>query len=105
MIVKNVFAKIPKDIPKEIFETLVKSKSCRIERIISKGHKTPNGEFYNQEENEFVLLVKGFAELSFGNKIVNLKEGDWINIPKHVKHRVEKTDTKKETIWLAVFYK
>lgn len=106
MKIKNIFSKIEKNISKEIFESIIKSENIKIERIISKGQTTPNGEWYNQEENEFVLLIKGEAELIFENEEkVNMKKGDYIIIPAHKKHRVEKTSETEETIWLAVFYK
>jgi len=101
----NLFKNIPESLPDEILETIIKSKNCKIKRIISKGHTTPEGKWYDQDENEFVLVLKGNAELLFeDNKKIKMKEGDYINIPAHVKHKVEKTDAEKETIWLAVFY-
>ena len=85
--------------------TLIKTKNCRIERIISKGQATPKGKWYDQKENEFVLLIKGEADLLIKNKkIITLRSGDYINIPSHVRHRVERTSEKEETIWLAVLY-
>ena len=103
--IKNIFKSIPKEIKEELFEELIRSDNCKIERIISKCHATEAGKWYEQEKNEFVLLLKGSAELLFfPDKIINMKPGDYINIPCCVKHRVEKTDAKKETIWLAVFY-
>ena len=84
--------------------TLIKTKNCRIERIISKGQATPKGKWYDQKENEFVLLIKGEADLLIKNNLTTLKKGDYINIPSHLKHRVERTSKKEETIWLSVFY-
>lgn len=105
MMVKNIFSNIPKSLPEEHFENLISSENCRIARIISKGHTTKEGEWYDQKENEFVIVLKGNAELLFeGNNVVKMKEGDYINIPKHVKHRVEKTNNEKEMVWLTVFY-
>ena len=103
---KNIFSNIPKSLPDEIFEDVLSTEKFRVERIISQGHTTPKGKLYDQNENEFVMVLKGNATLSFekGNQIIKMKEGDYINIPAHVKHRVEKTDDKGETIWLAIFY-
>jgi len=132
----NLYEKIPKKLSKELFNTIVLKNNCKIERIISMGHKTPKGKWYNQNKNEFVMILKGSAELLFfpdkkypndtkqeilhndtkqeilhndtkqeilhkGHKI-KMKTGDYINIPAHLKHRVDKTS--KKTIWLAVFY-
>ena len=99
----NILSNIPNKIENELIETLIESENCKIERIISKEHITPKGKWYDQNENEFVIVVKGEADLLIKDKLVHMKEGDYINIPAHTKHRVEKTD--KETIWLSVFYK
>ncbi len=77
----------------------------RIERIISKGHSSPQSGWYDQDKNEWVLLLKGEAVLLFADESsANLKSGDFINIPAHKKHKVEWTDPDTETIWLAVHY-
>lgn len=102
----NLFQHIPHDFAEEIVETLISSKDVRIERIISKGHHSPPDFWYDQAENEWVLLVKGEAKLRFemNNEIVHLTAGMHVNIPAHEKHRVEWTRENEETIWLAVFY-
>ena len=103
---QNLFTNIPKEIPDEIFETLAENKNIKIEKIISKGHSSPESFWYDQEENEWVILLKGKAKLRFeNNTTTELLPGDFVNIPKHVKHRVDWTDPEIETIWLAVFYK
>ncbi len=106
MNIKNVFSDIPKQIPNEIFETIIISNQFRMERIISCGQATTEGEWYDQDQNEWVLILKGNAGLLFeGNKeLITMKTGDYINIPAHKKHRVEWTDPKEETIWLTVYY-
>jgi len=79
----------------------------KVERIVSLGHSSPDNEWYDQEENEWVILVKGSAGLLFeGNEEVNvLESGDYINIPSHTRHRVEWTDPDTETVWLVIHYK
>ncbi|MCP4268506.1 MAG: cupin domain-containing protein [Candidatus Brocadiaceae bacterium] len=106
MDVKNIFSDIPEQTPNEILETIIKSDQVKIERIISHGHATSEGEWYDQENDELVLVLKGNAGLLFegSEEIVIMKTGDYINIPAHKKHRVEWTDLEKETIWLAVHY-
>ncbi len=102
---KNIYSNLPKNIPIEIFEVIAKSEGCKIERIISRGQKSPENFWYDQTENEWVLVLKGRARLQFEQKdeFVELNEGDYINIPAHCKHRVDWTDPNQETIWLAVF--
>lgn len=101
----NIFDAIPENIDTEIFELLAKSETTRIERIISKGHKSPDSGWYDQDENEWVLVLRGEAILLFEDGTsVNMKAGDYINIPAHKKHKVEWTDPEIETVWLAVHY-
>ena len=97
---------IPAELPEEIFDTICSTDSVRIERIISRGHASPEGFWYDQERNEFVLIVRGSAGLKIENEddIVVLKAGDYLTIGAHVRHRVEWTDPTCETIWLAVHY-
>ena len=102
---QNSFENIPDKIPDEIFETLIENNNVRVEKIISKGHSSPKDFWYNQEENEWVILLKGHAKLLFEkSKMFDLLPGDYINIPAKTKHRVEWTDPVIETIWLTVFY-
>ncbi len=98
---------VPASLPEEeFFEKLVNKESFFIERIISEGHVTPEGEWYDQDTNEFVVLVKGSAELEFADgKKIEMNPGDHLIIPKHVKHRVSKTDPDNKTFWLAVHYR
>lgn len=102
----NIFADIPDRIPDEIFEDLAGSKNLKIERIISKGHSSPKKNWYDQDRNEWIILLKGSAGLLFkgSDQSVRLNPGDYLNIPAHVKHRVEWTDQNQETIWLAIHY-
>jgi cupin 2 domain-containing protein len=104
---KNIFSQIPDSEGDEIFETLVKTDSLKLERIISAGQATPHGEWYDQETEEWVLLVKGSAGLLFeGQKEIRvMKPGDYILIEAHQRHRVEWTDPKEKTIWLALHYR
>jgi len=90
----------------EIIEKLIQGKEFWLERIISTGQVTPEGQWYDQETNEWVILLKGNAKLLFEEnlEIINLKSGDYLFIPAHKKHRVEFTDPNTETIWLAIHY-
>ncbi len=102
----NIFSKIPASLPQELLEELVCTGGARIERIISKGHVTPEGTWYDQDTSEWVMVVQGSARLRFeeDDTVLSMQAGDWITIPAHVKHRVEWTDPDQETIWLAVHY-
>jgi len=102
---KNLFSNIPDDLPHELFETLVKTDVVDIQRIVSRGHTTPGGDWYDQNTNEFVVLLKGAARLEFRDgRLATLCPGDWLLIAAHEQHRVVWTDEDVETVWLAVHY-
>ena len=87
----------------EKFEQIVSGKNIQIERIISTGQTTPSGQWYDQELDEWVILLQGEAELAYGdNTRIKLKAGDYLLIPSHTKHRVEYTSINPPCIWLAV---
>ena len=101
----NIFEAIPADLANEKFDTLVDNDTVRIERIVSRGHTSPRSGWYDQPQNEWVMVLTGEAVLSFDDgSSVTLKQGDFIDIPAHRKHRVEWTAPGVETIWLAVHY-
>jgi cupin 2 domain-containing protein len=102
----NLYRNIPSDLPEEISECLATGKGARIERIVSKGHHSDPGFWYDQDDHEWVLLVRGEARLRFeeGNRVAHLTEGTYVNIRAHERHRVEWTLEGAETVWLAVFY-
>ena len=105
---KNLFADIPAGVlQEELFQTLAESGGTRIERIVSDGHATPPGEWYDQGWDEWVLLVSGRATLRFDgdDTPLILKPGDHVMIPAGCRHRVEWTDQEQKTIWLAVHFK
>ncbi len=103
--IKNIFSGIKNQSPEEIFETIIKTNQFKIERIISSGQSTDKEKWYDQDVDEWVILLKGSACLLFeNNKEVIMNPGDYINIPAHQKHRVEWTDSNEETIWLVVHY-
>lgn len=102
----NLFDQLPENASEEIFMTLLSAESVRIERIISFGQKSSESFWYDQAEHEWILLLEGSATLEFKTgDPVNLTPGDHLNIPSGTRHRVEKTDENKRTVWLAVFYK
>ena len=103
---RSLFESIPSELPEELFDTIRSTENVKIERIVSRGHASPEGFWYDQEKNEFVLVLRGSAGLKLENEddVVVLKAGDYLIIEAHVKHRVEWTDSTCETIWLAVHY-
>ena len=102
----SLFKDIPADLAEELFESICSTENVKIERIVSKGHSSPEGFWCDQDRNEFVLIVQGSAGLQIEGEddIVTLNAGDYLNIGSHVRHRVEWTDPSCETIWLAVHY-
>ncbi len=104
--VGSLFEGIPVQLPQELIETIYSRERVKIERIVSEGHTSPKGFWYDQKWNEFVVVVRGSAGLKIEghDDIVVLKAGDYLNIASHVKHRVEWTDASCKTIWLAVHY-
>jgi len=101
---RNLFANIPSALPAELIETLLQSASTRIERVVSQGHASPNEFWYDQSQNEWVVVLRGAARLRFEDKVVEMRPGDYVDIPAHKKHRVEWTTPDEPTVWLAVHY-
>ena len=97
----NIFSSLPHSSNEEVFEVLHKQPGITIERIVSHGHRTPAGEWYDQQTDEWVIMIqgKGTVLLEDGNEH-RLNRGDYLFIPKHQKHRV--TYTELQTIWLAI---
>jgi cupin 2 domain-containing protein len=91
--------------PDEALDTLVARGAVRIERIVSFGHSSPDGFWYDQAEDEFVVLLAGSATLRFDDgRTLDLTPGAWIDIPAHRRHRVEATAADEATVWLTVFW-
>jgi len=107
MAANNLFSAIPQELPNELFETLAASKNVTIERIVSRGHTTPEGEWYDQEWHEWVVLLQGEATLVFEDQAerVRLKVGDYILIKAHQKHRVSFTSSESDVVWLSVHFR
>jgi cupin 2 domain-containing protein len=107
MEIYNLFYNVPDFCQEEIFETLFENTGLKAERIISEGHATPSGQWYDQEWNEWVVLLQGSAGifLEGDENTITLKPGDYLYIPAHKKHRVEWTDPQGKTIWLALHIK
>ncbi len=104
----NIFDNIPIDKKNEIFFEILHSKNVKIEKIVSNGQKTPKNFWYNQDKNEFVIILEGFSKLEIKEdgiiKEIELNKGDYIDIKANVEHRVSYTCEENPTIWLVVFY-
>jgi cupin 2 domain-containing protein len=100
----NLFADLPLDSGAEQFRDLLSRPGLRIERIVSTGQASPEGFWYEQTQGEWVLVLQGEARLAFEDEAAprRLKQGDFVEIAPHRRHRVESTAT--PTVWLAVHY-
>lgn len=99
----NLFS-LPDPLPsEEQFDDLISDCGVKIERIVSTGQITPEGEWYDQERDEWVVLIQGKATLEYHDgQTLRLSPGDHILIPAHKKHRVSHTSNNPPCIWLAV---
>ena len=90
----------------EAFLTLLETDRLKLERIVSRGYAAPAGEWCDQDRDEWVLVLKGRAGLSFADeeRTIELNPGDFLHLPAHTRHRVEWTDPHGETVWLALHY-
>ena len=61
MRLQNFFSPLPAAVPEEIFDALLQTDHFQLERIVSAGQATPPGEWYDQETQEWVLLLRGSA--------------------------------------------
>jgi len=102
LTMKNLLLQVA-DTSEEFFETLLQRQGIRVERIVSNGHATPKGEWFDQSWDEWVLLLAGSALLQIEGdpEPMQLYPGAAIMIPAHCRHRVEATDQQEPTIWLA----
>lgn len=100
----SLFQQIPASLPEELCETLCHSEHVLVERIVSRGHVSPDDFWDDQAWHEFVLLTSSRARLVYadGTPTAELSPGDWLVIPARVRHRVDWTDPGQDTIWLAV---
>jgi cupin 2 domain-containing protein len=103
---QNIYSRIPRTLKKEFFENILRGDSFRLERIVSKGHSTCEGEWCDHEKDEWVLLLQGSAGIRIKGKkrSITLKPGDYLCLPAHQKHRVEWTQQNTQTVWLAMHY-
>ena len=102
----NLLAGLPQRRDGEDITPLLTTPRLRIERIVSHAHASPPGFWYDQDWAEWVLVVAGGASLQIEGEAEprQLGPGDYLLIPAHLRHRVERTATGEPTIWLAIHY-
>jgi cupin 2 domain-containing protein len=90
----------------ELVEILMEAPGLRLERIVSTGQATTEGDWYDQAWDEFVVLVSGAARLRIEGEDEDrtLESGDWILLPAHCRHRVTWTQTAPPSVWLAMHF-
>lgn len=102
----NIYADLPAAKREEVFETILRRKGLKIERITSFGQATPEGEWLREKKNEWVVLLKGRAVLRFKGikKTLSMGPGNHVFIPKGMAHRVDRTVPNGKSVWLAVHF-
>lgn len=102
----NIYECLPGDVELEQFEKIHQSSGIKIERIVSKGQATPEGEWYDQNWDEWVVLLKGEAGLFIEGEECprKLKPGDYVFLPAGLRHRVEWTSVDEPCVWLAIHF-
>ncbi len=103
-MIDNLFSDLPQKLPDELVVRLLNTAHVRIEKIVSLGHASPEGYWYDQDQHEWVVLLKGRARLTVEDQTVDMSPGDFLDLPAHKKHRVEWTTPTEPTVWLAIFY-
>lgn len=102
---QNLLTNIPEQLPGELFTTLLENDQLKIERIVSRGHHSPENDWYDQDQHEWVLVIQGAARIGYPEgQSSELRSGDYLHIPAHRRHRVEWTSSSEDTIWLAIYY-
>jgi cupin 2 domain-containing protein len=102
----NLLSALPDAGAGEALDALVEGGRFRLLRIVSAGQATPAGQWYDQGEAEWVLLLAGAAGIAIEGEAAprRLFPGDWLGLPAHCRHRVEWTAPDAPTVWLALHY-
>lgn len=103
----NLFQHLPAAMDEELMQVLASAADVRVERIVSWGQSSPDGFWYDQDEREWVVVLRGSAVLKLADpdETITMHAGDWVDLRAHRRHRVEWTSPEEPTIWLAVFWK
>ena len=102
---RNLLADLPTALEEEEITDLLRAPGVRLERIVSTGQASPSGYWYDQDEVEWVMVLKGAARLEIEGEAEDraLGPGDHLTLPAHCRHRVTWTDPDRPTVWLALF--
>ena len=102
----NLLAGLPEALAEEELTTLVSCAGFKLVRIVSTGQASPEGEWYDQDQAEWVMVVRGSAGLRIEGeaRARSLRAGDYLRLPAHVRHRIEWTDPNQPTVWLALHH-
>ncbi len=102
----NLFHHLPAVGHDEDVLTLLETSGAKLVRIVSTGQATPDGEWYDQDENEWVVVLRGRAGLRIEGEddVRMLSAGDYVDLPAGLRHRIEWTDADEPTVWLALHY-
>jgi cupin 2 domain-containing protein len=103
----QIFAHLTASADGEISDEILRRGPLRIERIVSRGEASPPGFWYDQDEDEWVLVLRGRAGLEIEGRegVHEMGPGDYVDLPAHCRHRVAWTAEGEPTVWLAVFNK
>ncbi|GGO76095.1 hypothetical protein GCM10011348_02490 [Marinobacterium nitratireducens] len=100
---RNLLANLPGELPQELFEPLLQRRGLQLERILSRGHSSEAGHWYDQQRDEWVMLLSGGATLEFDDgDATTLVPGDALLLPARCRHRVAWTDPDCVSVWLAL---
>jgi cupin 2 domain-containing protein len=100
----HLFADVPARLEEEETTILAELPGARVERIVSTGQASPEGFWYDQGWTEWIVVLTGSAGVRIEGEAAArmLGPGAWLEIPPHVRHRVDWTDADEPTVWLAV---
>ena len=100
----NLYRELSTEPDEERLDALLETGDVRIERIVSRGHRSPDGFWYDQPRDEWVVLLTGHARLQLETETMELEPGDWVELPARARHRVAWTAPNRPTVWLAVHF-
>lgn len=104
-MVQNLFTGLPDKSSEERIDVLLSRPGLRIERIVSTGQTSPPGFWYDQPQDEWVIVLRGATGMLVeGGTECRLAPGDFLFLPARTRHRVVWTAADEPTVWLAVHF-
>jgi len=99
--VQSLFSEVTLASNEEVFTTLFEKPGLKIESIASYSQVSPDGFWFDQPHDEWVVLVRGSATLEIAAQTpLTLRPGDHVILPSHTRHRV--LHTSPDALWIAV---